>query len=277
MKPEYSMVKKSNDMIQRAKFSLSIQETRLLDFLISLVRTQDDAFREYELDLKIFCALFGIDYKNGKNRINLKNALQTLSDKSMWIEIDGEERLVRWITKPKINKKTNKVKVRLDEDLAPYLLHLNKNFYSYQLGFTCRFTSSYSHPLYELIKSVQYNDLEPYDYVIPVGDLKLRMGILEGYEKFFNFRVRALDPAIKEINLYSDKAVQYTPIITGRTITHIRLHIESKGIEERVRLMAEAFHDDSMVKLSELLEGLNNEDIRQHNQANEEDDGFTEL
>ena len=233
MKSQNKLVVKSNDIIQRARFSLSLQEHRLIDFLISLIRQNDEQFKEYEFDIQSFCKLFGIDYKNGKNRSNLKTALQTLSDKSMWVEIDGEETLVRWITKPKINAKTRKIKVSLDEDMMPFLLHLSRNFTAYEIGYTSRFTSSYSHPLYEFIKSIHYHELDPIDYTISVGELKLRMGVLEGYDKF------------------SDKIVSYEPQYTKRAITHIRLHIETKDVDERVRLMSEAFDDDTLALLLE--------------------------
>ncbi len=251
MKSQNKLVVKSNDIIQRARFSLSLQEHRLIDFLISLIRQNDEQFKEYEFDIQSFCKLFGIDYKNGKNRSNLKTALQTLSDKSMWVEIDGEETLVRWITKPKINAKTRKIKVSLDEDMMPFLLHLSRNFTAYEIGYTSRFTSSYSHPLYEFIKSIHYHELDPINYTISVGELKLRMGVLEGYDKFSNFRARALDPAIEDINKFSDKIVSYEPQYTKRAITHIRLHIETKDVDERVRLMSEAFDDDTLALLLE--------------------------
>lgn len=234
--PRGRLVVKANDLIQKSRFSLSLQQQRIVLFLISLISEGDYSFKEYEFDLNDFCMLCGIDYKNGKNHINLKNALQAISDKSVWVDIDGEETLVRWLEKPKINRKTRRIKVRLDSDMMPFLLQLRRNFTSYELRWTLKFRSKFSIRLYELVKSLHYKELEPYDYVLSLNDLKERMDAT-GYTTWQDFKTRALHPAIQEINEYSDKRVSYTPIKrASRSVNYVSLHMESKDVDERIRL-----------------------------------------
>ena len=55
-------------------------------------------------------------------------------DKSVWIKLDeDEETLLRWIEKPYVNKKSGTIKIRLDEDMKPFLLQLKENFTQYEL------------------------------------------------------------------------------------------------------------------------------------------------
>lgn len=238
--PRGRLVVKANDLIQRSRFSLSLQQQRIVLFLISLISDGDYAFKEYEFDLNDFCMLCGIDYRNGKNHINLKNALQAISDKSVWVDIDGEETLVRWLEKPKINRKTRRIKVRLDSDMMPYLLQLRRNFTMYELRWTLRFRSKFSIRLYELVKSLHYKELEPYDYKMSLDELKERMDAT-GYTTWQDFKTRALNPAIEEINQYSDKIVEYVPLKeASRSVNYVMLHMETKDVDERIRLACEA-------------------------------------
>lgn len=238
--PKGRLVVKANDLIQRSRFSLSLQQQRIVLFLISLISDGDYAFKEYEFDLNDFCRLCGIDYRNGKNHINLKNALQAISDKSVWVDIDGEETLVRWLEKPKINRKTRRIKVRLDSDMMPYLLQLRRNFTKYELRWTLRFRSKFSIRLYELVKSLHYNELEPYSYKMSLDDLKERMDA-NGYATWQDFKTRALNPAIQEINQFSDKVVSYEPKKeSSRSVNYVLLRMETKDVDERIRLACES-------------------------------------
>jgi len=50
------------------------------------------------------------------------------------------------------------------------------------------------------------------------------MGVPKGkLTPWSNLRLRAIDPAIKEVNLLSDYVVELMPIKTGRSVTHVEL------------------------------------------------------
>lgn len=57
--------------------------------------------------------------------------------------------------------------------------------------------------------------------VIPVKDLREKLGILTKYPKFSDFRRRVILPAIKIINAKTDIQVTWEPIKKGRTIEAI--------------------------------------------------------
>ena len=118
-------VVKHNDLIQKSRYNLSLQEQKIILYLISKIKPEDEDFKLYEFSIQEFCEVCGIDEKNGKNYSDLKETIKDLTDKSNWaiIQKDGRETetLLRWIEKPYIDKNSGIIKIRLDNDMIPYL------------------------------------------------------------------------------------------------------------------------------------------------------------
>ena len=94
----HSTVVKSNDLIQKSRFSLSLLQQRILLYLISQITPVDDDFKLYEFSIAEFCKVCGISY-NGRSYNEIKAIIKEIADKSVWITLaDGKtETLVRWI------------------------------------------------------------------------------------------------------------------------------------------------------------------------------------
>lgn len=231
-------VVKANDLIQKSRFSLSLLQQKIVLYLISQITAFDTDFKEYEFDIREFCQVCGIDFDNGGNYGYLKEQIKAIADKSLWIKIQDEETLLRWIEKPYINKKNGTIRIRLDKDMKPFLLQLKANFTQYELIYTLHFKSKYSIRLYELIKSIHYHENEAYERIYTVEELK-RLLDAEKYDTYQHFREKVLDKAIEEINKYSDKQITYQPIRVGRRIEKIHFIISSKEMMETLKIRAE--------------------------------------
>ena len=127
---------------------------------------------------------------------------------------------------------------RLDEDMKPYLLQLKKNFTSYELIFTLRFRCKYSTRLFELVSSIHYRTLEEYSRIYTIDELRRMMGA-ENYKTWQAFKERALNPAVKEINQYSNKNVAYNIIKQVRSVVGVELIVSSKDTMEAIRIRGE--------------------------------------
>lgn len=220
-KQQYSLVVKSNEMIRKSRFSLSVSEQRIILYLISKIKPNEADFREYEFELKDFCEVCGIEY--GPNRAQLKETIKELADKSLWITIPGgAETLVRWVEKPYLYPDSGKVKIRLDRDMIPYLLQLKENFTQYELIATLALKSKFSLRLYELLKSYEYQST----YTVSIGDLRKMMMLTTEYPKTNDFRRYVIDRAIDEINRFTDIEVSYAVERTGRSISTFIFSIE---------------------------------------------------
>lgn len=243
---EYNVVK-SNSLIQKSRYDLSLQEQKILLRLIQMIKPTDKDFKEYEFNVKDFCDFCGIDNHNGKNYENVKRTLKGLRDKSFWLtKANGDIVTVGWVSKVVINPKRGIVTVRLDEDLKPYLLELQEYFTQYSLYYTIAMRSRYSIRLYELLKSYQNLREKTFD----IEKLKHQL-MAEMYERWADFKRTVLDISIKEINLLSDIFVTYNLEKDGRRYKSISFKIRFKNDTiERLNTWTEIEHrlDNKQIK-----------------------------
>lgn len=244
-------VVKANDLIQKSRFNLSLQQQKIVLYLISQIKYDDDEFKLYDFSIVDFCRVCGIEIEGGKSYAELKNAIQEIANKSIWVKLEnGKETLLRWIEKPYIDGGgSGTIQIKLDNDMKPYLLQLKEKYTRYELIYTLHFRSKYTIRLYELIKSLHYNERDKYSRVFEVEELKKLMGA-ENYTQTGAFKTWALKPAINEINLYSDKTIHVKELHQGRKITHFKIFIETKPAAERLLIRAEIEEEMGFNQLS---------------------------
>ena len=228
---EYKVIK-ANDLIQHSRFNLTTTEQKIILYLISKIRPNDNELKLYEFKIWDFCKICGITQKSGKNYFNLKTAIKNLGDKSIWIKIeDGRvETMLRWIERPYIDAKSGTIRIKLDELMKPFLLQIQEHFTQFSVYYTLPMTSRYSLRMYELFKS--YEGLGSWTFEI--DDLKKSM-FAENYKLFGDFKRKVIDTALREINEYGDIFVTYSVIKTGRKVSQITFYIRSKtDFDERI-------------------------------------------
>lgn len=227
-------VYKRNDLIQQARYSLSVEEQRIILYCISKIKPDDTYLNEYKFSISDFYALCGL---TDKNYTHLKHKLKGLSDKSWWAEIDdqGTESLLRWFTTLRTNKGNGQVTVKFHEDMFPFLLDLQRQaiaqgmFYThYQLQYILPMKSKYSIRLYELLKSYQLNNKRWY---FDIDDIKRRLECSH-YQNFKDFRKYVLEISMREINEFSDINVEYETEKEGYRIRYITFYMKKKTRDE---------------------------------------------
>jgi len=198
---------KSNDLIQKARFDLSVQEQKIILYLISKLKPDDNKLVTIDFAIKEFCSVCGINL-SGKNYNDISSTIKNLADKSLWIYFDnGKKVLMRWIQRAIIDEKTGAMQIRFDELLEPYLFDLKKNFTQYELYNVLAMKSQYSIRLYEILRSYEYKHSIEFE----INNLKEQLSATH-YDKYKDFRCRVLDIAIKEILDFSDINVTYGAI-----------------------------------------------------------------
>lgn len=233
------LVVKSNDLIQRNRFELSLPEQKTVAYICSMIQpmqTEESGFQlEYEFKIREYCKICGIDYDNGKNYQDIKATLKKLRDKSMWLALpDGSETTVGWLAKATTNKKSGIAHIKLDEDMVPYLFDLKQKFTQYQLYNVLGMKSAFSVRIYELMKSYSFRhtitfELDELKKLLMVEDVK-------SYNRFPDFRRKVLEKAQLEINELTDINIEFEPIKTGRKVTSIKFIIEEKFKNSRKRI-----------------------------------------
>lgn len=214
-------VAKANALIQKSRYKFSLQEQRLVLYLISKIKPSDNQFTDYEFSTIDFCKVCGIDYqKNKQTHAYIKQIIENLAAKSLWIDKGDKEVLCRWINKAYIIKNDGSIRLRLDEDLMPYLLCLKEYYTSYDLINVLAMKSKYGIRLYELLKSYAYLGEKYYD----IEELKKRLNA-ENY-KYSDFKIKVLTPALEDIDNYTDIKVYFTEIKESRKVVGLYFKIE---------------------------------------------------
>lgn len=217
-------VVKHNDLIRKSRFSLSAQEQKIVLYIISKIKPTDTELSEQEFSIMDFCKACGIDHDNGQNYRDIKSTIKGLRDKSIWITLeDGTETTVSWVNKVFINKQSGIIRVKLDDDMKPYLLQLKGTFTQYELLYTLAMKSQYSIKLYELLKSYEFKHSKEFD----IDELK-KLLIAENYDRFPDFKRKVLDIAMREIESFSDLVVSYEIKKEGRRYASLVFSIKLK-------------------------------------------------
>lgn len=236
-------VYKANDLVQRRRFELSAMEQKIIAYMVSLIKEEHKEFKYVDAAITDLCVLMGIDETSGKNMKALKTAIRKLASKAEWVEVDrdGErcETLVRWIEKPTIHYKSGFVRIKLDEDLKPYLIGLENRYTVYELENILGMKSKYGIRLFELCKSYQSQGF----FEMKLTELK-EVLCAENYVKWAEFKRNVLDMAISEINRLSDTYVYWKPRIKGRSTYSVVFCVRQKKGLDQARETKKAREDE---------------------------------
>ena len=211
-----ALVVKGNDLIWNAKFSLTAQQQKIMIVLISQIDEDKGIKEPYTFDIAQFCSMCGLSKANGEYYAKVRSDLLYLRNKGVYRKMpDGRETTVSWLMKVSFHQKKGTVSVYFDWDMEDVLFGLKRRFVQYGLEYILPMKAKYSIRLYELLKSYEFQGKYKY---IELQELKDRIDA-EKYDRTIDFRRYVLEPAIQEINLYTDIEVKAEPRTEGRTIT----------------------------------------------------------
>ena len=221
-------VYKSDDMVQKGRHKLTIQEQRCVLYAISKVQPTDRVFQEYVFDIQSFYGVCGIQ---NESYTELKAILNGLSDKAWDIPLKDNPNIisrVRWFSTLRTNKRSGKVTIKFHEDMMPYLLDVTakgKFYTNYYIRFILPMSCQYSPRLYELLKSYQKNNRR---WFFQIDELKQSLGC-EHYKDFYDFNRYVLTPSVAEINKYTDINVKPITHRQGRKVIRVEFLMAKKS------------------------------------------------
>lgn len=230
-----ALVKKSNIAIRKARYSLTLQQQKLLNYLVSQVKDGDTKDTEKVFHIRDFYRFMDVGNKDYER---VRKDLKAIRDKSWYIDgggEDGSDILVSFLSVVRLNKRSGRVVIKWHEDMLPYLQHLHREYTQYKLWFTMTMHSEYSVRLYELLKSVAGKTI--WDFKI--DELKRLFMCENTYKLFADFKRRVIETAVKEINQKSDLNVTYELFKlgeSGRAYTDIEFTITDKSNDELLKV-----------------------------------------
>lgn len=234
-------VVKANHLIQKSRYELSVTEQRTIAYICSMIKpveplaaAQNVPYQlDYEFNIREYAKICGLYYEDGgKLYSDTKALLKGLLTKVIYIELpDGTEGMLTWLAEVWTDKQNGKAKINISPRMAPFLFDLKEKFTAYGLLNILAMKSQYSIRIYELMRSHAYQKLITYE----TEKLKKMFMVenIKSYGNFKDFRRRILEPAITEINKYTDLQVSYEAITKGRKVVKIQFYISKKPITER--------------------------------------------
>ena len=101
------------------------------------------------------------------------------------------------------------------------------------------FSSKYALALYEMVQKrggLKFKHSDEF----PLDRFRSLLGVEEGkLEQFKNFKQRAIDPAVLEVNGLGEYGCKVEPIMTGRKVTAVKLSWWTKSLDEKKAALEE--------------------------------------
>ena len=229
-KEKVHVVAQKNDLIQKARHELTVKELKLVDFMISKIKANDEVLYDVETSIREINEV--MDFGDGGKQIkDTCDALMNLRNKGFFIEKSdsteyGDKKPIvstSWLAKVQINP-DNTCILQLDKDLAPYLLNLidTGNYTQFHLLEILSLKSKYSLMLYRLSKSFQH--------LGGFGDTVNEFKKYFGREKndWNQFNQKYLKPAVEEINEKTDMKLTVNTHRRGKSVSEVYIIVEEK-------------------------------------------------
>ena len=153
-----TIVRKSNDLIQNAMYSLTLSQQKLMLHIFAMIKPSDTELPRYEMSIYEFLKLCGVDPHNGSMYAQVRNNIDAIANaKVQWIRLAGTQKITmfRWLSGATIDEGTGKIVLTLDQALKPHLIQLKEFYTTMNITYTLPMKSQYSLKIYELCKSYQ--------------------------------------------------------------------------------------------------------------------------
>jgi len=219
-----------NNLIQ-AKYSMSLQQKRIMIWLVSQIKPSDEDFKEHTLSVKELieqCDLSGeSSYKQ------LKDITFSLIEKGIRIiditnPKEDVETQISWLSSAKY--RNGRVTLTFSPELKPYLLLLKDRFTTINAIDLMQFKSVHAIRIYVLLK--QYQDIG--ERVLGIDEIKECCGVKDKLQKYADFEKKLIFIAQREINEKSDIHFEFERIKPSRKIEGIKFIIsKNKAYELR--------------------------------------------
>jgi plasmid replication initiation protein len=220
-----NVVTKSNVLIE-ANYKLTTTEQKIILFLVSKIRKEDNDFQTYTLPIKEFCDLLG--YQGTPKYSELRKITKELIGKVLEIREGKKLIQVSWLSYVEYSENEGSVVLSFDPRLKPYLLELKREFTSYKLKNVMELKSSYSIRIYEILKKWQNTK----EVKISLAELRQMVGATDKYLDYHNFKKRVLTPSQKEITAKTDIFFKFKEVKKGRKVDSITFLINKSEIIE---------------------------------------------
>ena len=232
-------VVKSNDIID-ASYRLTLNEQRLVLMCIAQIKkgqsiTHDNKFL---VSADEYAETFKLPLNNAYKELQI--VADRLYERSATINKPDPENpeithlKTRWINSIAYLSGKGELILSFSPDMIPYISMLEGRFTRYSIHSITGMTSIYGMRFYELMKKWMTESGNGASHKeVSIDELKNILDLKGKYKAIKDFKVKVLQPAIKDINLCSDLRASYTQRKTGRRVTHLIFHFQ---LDEQLKM-----------------------------------------
>lgn len=230
----YFVVAEHNDLITKARHDLNARELKIMDFVVSKIKPDDNHFNIIETSLYEIATVLNLKI-NGRTYSQISMNLDDMRAKRLHIYNPTEKSVTMtgWFERAKVVE-DGRVELKINEDFAPYLLKLKDvgNYTQYMLYDTVKLKSKYSILLYKLMResdkfNVKKNIRSTPSTPILQGspeDFIQWLGAPKSYS-YGRLKDKIIKPAINEINLkIFDMSLSLYQAKKGRNVVQVEIH-----------------------------------------------------
>lgn len=132
----------------------------------------------------------------------------------------------RWVQRISYVENEALVRIKFSDDVVPLITNLEKHFTSYELEQVSSLSSVYAVRLYEVL--IAWRSVGRVA-MIELQELRSRLGVLDTeHQRMEAFKRRVLEPAIEQINKFTDINADYEQHKQGRSIIGFSFKFKSK-------------------------------------------------
>lgn len=223
---EKTLVVQHNSLVE-ARYRLSVESQRLIKTLVSLINSNDEDFKTYELKVVDLAKIIGA-VDDGYYKTLKRTTRSIIGNTIDFIDENGNEVQAAWLSSAVYKKGRGVVELRFDPVLKPYLLQLKSFFTTYELGNILRLKGVYAIRIYELLK--QYERIGQREFgVSELRDILKVETKNDYYSEYKNFKRYILKPAVAEVSEKTDLECSFSEIKKGRFVDSLVFHMKGKA------------------------------------------------
>lgn len=204
--------------------SPTLTEEKAIAYVLSKLKPTDSSLQPISIEIKDFCSICGFNERYYYS--HTRTILLSLGSRAIYLWENGSEHARPYFIDIAWTPGCSVLTFTINPLLEPYLIQLNGNFFQFTLRNILAMKTDSGIRLYKLLKSLyfKYNDTVPAPIAISVDSLREYLDCVDKYALFADFRKRILEPALRDINEFSDLEVEMETVKSGKSITTIVFH-----------------------------------------------------
>ena len=248
------LIVKDNALIN-ASYNLELVEQRLI--LLAIIEARENgkginANDPLTVHASTYIQTFNVEKHSAYT--SLKEACKSLFARQFsYEEINKNGNLTqytsRWVSKIGYTKNEATVEIIFAPDVVPLITRLEEHFTSYELEQVAQLQSKYATRLYEILIAWRSTGKTP---VLTIDEFRKQIGVIDSeYKIISNFKLRVLEPSIKQINDLTDLDVTYEQHKKGRTITGFSFKFKQKQQAKKIETNRDPDTADLFTKMTD--------------------------